>query len=483
MHPMPRSLAFAAALLLAPGLAPPAAAQIGQDEYAARRDSVARRMGPGALLAFGAVESVDYHFELRQLPAFDYLTGFHEPDAVMVLTRDDGDVGYTLFTARPTVRTQLYNGFRESPESLADRTGATVRPLDELRAYVDSLAEAGLDFHELRDFETSDYAAEDSLTRGGAFVERLRARHPGLEVTDVHDEVNRLRARKSPAEVALLREAVAITDEAHRVAFRTIEPGVPEYEVEAAIEATFRREGGDGPAYSSIVGSGPNSTILHYVANERRMEAGDVVVMDVGAQVEGYAADVTRTAPVSGRFTPDQRAIYDLVLAAEKAAAAEVRPGGSAEASLAASMRVRLEGMAELGLIESPDATYDPPWPVDCDARPDQCLQGMLFMIHGISHGIGLEVHDPARFYFGGTYRPGDVLTIEPGIYVQADVLEMLPDTPKNRRFLAAVRGAVERYDDIGVRIEDDYLVTADGAERLSDAPREAEAVERAMAR
>lgn len=480
---MLRSLTLAAALSLLTVFAAPAGAQIDQDEHAERRDSVARRMGPGVLLAFGAVESVDYQFEFRQLPAFAYLTGFHEPDAAMVLVHEDDVVRYTLFTARPTVRTQLYNGFRESPEAVAERTGATVRPLDELRAHVDSLAEAGLPFHELRDFATSDYAAQDSLTRGGAFVEALQSRHPRLEVTDVHDDVNRLRARKSPAEVALIREAVAITDEAHRVALRTLEPGAHEYEVEAAIEATFRREGSDGPAFSSIVGSGPNSTTLHYVVNERRMEAGDLVVMDVGAQMDGYAADVTRTAPVSGRFTPDQRAIYDIVLTSQEAAAAEVRPGGAAEASLAASIRVRLEGMAELGLIESPEATYDPPWPVDCDALPDQCLQGMLFMIHGISHGIGLEVHDPAHFDFDGTYRPGDVFTIEPGIYVQADVLDLLPDTPKNRRFIAAVREVVERYDDIGIRIEDDYLVTADGVERLSGAPREAEAVERAMAR
>ena len=466
------------ALLLA---APPLAAQIGQDEYAARRDSVAERLGEGVLIAFGAPSGDDYYFRLRQLPAFDYLTGYGEPDAAWVLVHDDAGVRHTLFTARPTVRTQLYNGFTESPESLADRTGATVRPRGELRAYVDSLAATGLPFFELRDIRSYDTAEADSITLGGEFVAGLQARHPDLKVADVHRHVAELRARKSPAEVALLREAIAITDEAHRTALRTIEPGMREYQVQAAIEATFRSHGA-GLAFPGIVGSGPNSTTLHYVANDRRMEAGDVMVMDIGAHVEGYAADITRTVPVSGEFTADQRAIYDLVLAAQKAAEAAAQPGGPAGASLRASLEVRLQGLAELGLIESPDATYDPPWPVDCDARPDQCLQGMLFMIHGISHGIGLEVHDPAQFYFTGSYQPGDVFTIEPGIYIQASVLDLLEDTPKNRAFLAAVRETVARYDDIGVRIEDDYLVTADGVERLSAAPREVEAIEAAMA-
>jgi Xaa-Pro aminopeptidase len=218
------------------------------------------------------------------------------------------------------------------------------------------------------------------------------------------------------------------------------------------------------------------------VANDRQMEAGDLVLMDIGAQVAGYAADITRTVPVSGTFTSDQRAIYDLVLAAEKAAEAQVRPGASPDQSLAAATQVRLQGMAALGLIQSPDATYDPPWPVDYEARPDQCLQGMLFMIHGISHGIGLEVHDPSQFSIHGEYAPGDVFTIEPGIYVNAHVLDMLPDTPKNRAFVEAVGETVRRYHEIGVRIEDDYLVTSDGVERLSTAPRELEEIEAVMA-
>jgi Xaa-Pro aminopeptidase len=473
----------AAALLLLPVLTPPATAQVEAAEYAARRDSLAARMGDGVLIAFGATSPVTPYGEPRQLPAFEYLTGFDEPDAALVLVHEAGQVRPTLFTARPSVRTQLYDGFREDPDDVARRTGAKVQPIDDLRAHVDSLAGTGLPVFELRDFGSMDAATRDTLTRGGAFVEALQARHPDLEVTDLHRAVAELRARKSPAELTLLRQAIAITDDAHRAALAVIEPGAWEYQVEAEIHRTFLDRGSDGPAFSSIVGSGPNSTTLHYVENDRRLEDGDLILMDIGAQVDGYAADITRTVPVSGTFSPDQRAVYEIVLAAQKAAESRVRPGAPAGASLRASMEVRLDGLAELGLIESPDATYDPPWPVDCDARPDQCLQGMLFMIHGISHGIGLEVHDPAQFYLTGRYAPGDVFTIEPGIYIQDAVLDRLPDTPKNRAFIAAVRDAVERYDDIGVRIEDDYRVTAEGVERLSAAPREVDEIEAAMNR
>ena len=472
-------LALVATLI--PGLVQHAQAQIPQTEYEARRNSLAVAMGEGVLVALGAVYAVDYDFELSQLPAFDYLTGIREPDAGMVLVHEAGDVTYTLFRAQPTVREQLYDGFREAPEALARRTGATVRPLADLVGYVDSLAARGLPFYELRDIRSGDAMARDTVTRGSEFIEGLRTRHPGLQVVDLHSTVAKLRARKSQAEVALLRRAVAITDTAHLAALAAIAPGMWEYEIEAAIEHTFQVRGAR-PAYSSIVGSGLNSTVLHYVANDRRMGAGDLVLMDIGAEVDGYDADITRTVPVSGTFSADQRAVYDIVLASLKEAEAAVRPGAPAERSLMASMNVRLEGLARLGLIESPDATYDPPWPVDCEVRPDQCLQGMLFMIHGISHGIGLEVHDPVSFYFDGRFSPGDVLTIEPGIYVNANVFDLLPDTPKNRAFIAAVAGAVERYHAIGIRIEDNYLVTESGVERLSTAPREADLVEAAMA-
>ena len=472
--------ALLAALLVA---APAARAQVSDAEFAARRDSLSAQMGDGALVAFGGRSPVGHDGRFFQLPAFRYLTGFLEPDAALVLVRTDARTEAVLFTDPPPVRRQLYDGFRESPASLSARTGLRVRSASALAAFADSLVARGVPLWDLRDVASADYASRDSLTRGGAFVRALQARHVGVAVRDAHPLVSALRVRKSEAEMALLRRAIDITGEAHRAALAAVRPGAHEYEAEAAIESTFRRLGAQRPSFSSIVGSGPNATTLHYVANSRRMEAGDVVVMDVGAEVDGYAADVTRTVPVSGRWTPDQRAIYDLVLAAQVAAEREVRVGAPALAGLIAATDVRLRGLAALGLIESESALMDPPWPADCDAAPQRCRQGQLWMIHGISHGIGLEVHDPAGFYdAAGVFVEGDVFTIEPGIYVSQRALDLLPDTPRNRRFAAAVRSAVARFDRIGVRIEDDYVVTRGGLVRLSaGAPRDPDEIERLM--
>jgi Xaa-Pro aminopeptidase len=216
--------------------------------------------------------------------------------------------------------------------------------------------------------------------------------------------------------------------------------------------------------------------------NRGALRPGDLVVMDMAAEYEGYAADVTRTIPVSGTYTPAQRAIYQLVRDAQSAAERNSGPGKSARAAADSSLAVRARGLAALGLIDSAAATIDPPWPVNCAATPASCLQATLFTIHGISHGLGLAVHDPAQFSGADrTYRPGDVFTIEPGIYISTRLLDMLPDTPKNRAFVARARPIVQRYENTGVRIEDDYLVTPTGLERLSHAPREIQEIEALM--
>jgi Xaa-Pro aminopeptidase len=227
------------------------------------------------------------------------------------------------------------------------------------------------------------------------------------------------------------------------------------------------------------VGSGPNSTQYHYEKNERRMAAGDVVVMDVGASYRGYAADVTRTIPVNGKFTREQRAIYQLVRDAQAAAERVAKPGASWQAWRDTARAVQARGLAKLGLIESPDATFDPPWASQCRTNPVACTQAFLYMAHGLGHGIGLEVHDPPRPYMGiGKFEVGHVFTIEPGVYISTRLLDMLPDTPKNRAMIAKVRKAVERYQNVGVRIEDDYVITPGGVEWLSKAPREVSEIE-----
>jgi Xaa-Pro aminopeptidase len=211
------------------------------------------------------------------------------------------------------------------------------------------------------------------------------------------------------------------------------------------------------------------------------MAAGDLVVMDVGASCGGYAADVTRTIPVSGRFTREQRAVYQLVRDAQAASERVAKPGASWQVWRDVARAVEARGLARLGLIESADATFDPPWAERCQSDPVYCTQAFLYMAHGLGHGIGLEVHDPPHPWVGtGTFHVGDVFTIEPGIYISTRLLDMLPDTPKNRAMIAKVRPTVERYQNIGVRIEDDYLITPGGVEWLSRAPREIREIEAA---
>jgi Xaa-Pro aminopeptidase len=209
---------------------------------------------------------------------------------------------------------------------------------------------------------------------------------------------------------------------------------------------------------------------------------GDLVVMDAAAEYLGYAADVTRTIPVSGKFTKAQREIYQLVRDAQAAAERNSKPGMKLSAAQDSSVAVRVKGLAALGLVQSADAMIDPPWPVDCVKQPGQCTQANYWMIHGISHGLGLAVHDPVQASFGdGTFKIGDAFTIEPGIYLSTRALDVLPGTPKNRAFIAAVRAKVLQYQNTGVRIEDDYIITEKGLERISTVPREIDEIEALM--
>jgi Xaa-Pro aminopeptidase len=472
---------LAAALVLVVRNAP---AQIASSEYAARRDSLATRIDGGIVVAFGGRTPVNDFGPFFQLPAFHYLTGYDYADAALVMVVRGGRGRATLFVTRSTPRRSLYYGIEPDSGDLARELGLPSRSGDELTGVLDSLAATGLPVYTLRDFEDADFAAADSLTRGGQIVRALAQRHPGLEVRDAAPIVDRLRARKSPAELALLRRAAEISVAGHRAAMQTVAPGLHEYDLQAAAEHAFRRQGSERPAYGSIVGSGPNGTQLHYMKNRRLMQAGELVVIDAGAEYGGYAADITRTLPVSGTFTADQRALYQVVRDAQAAAERNSGPGKSVEAAQDSSVDVRAAGLARLGLIEAPDALFDPPWPADCARRPRSCRQVMLFAIHGISHGLGLAVHDPMQGYYDErVFRPGDVFTIEPGIYVNTRLLDILPDTPRNRAFAARVRAAVLRYQNTGVRIEDDYIVTPTGLEWTTPAPRDIAEVEAAIAR
>lgn len=459
----------------------PARAQIPATEYAARRDSLAARLRDGVVIAFGGRTPVTDFGPFYQLPAFNYLTNFHEPDAALVMVVQNGRGTSTLFLTPIAPRRAFYYGRRPDSASVTHDFGMHARSFEALDAYLDSLAGARLPFYVLDDFGAADFAVQDSLTRGKQFVRALKAKHSALQVSNAHPIVDELRARKSPAEMALIRRAAEISDEGHRAAMMAPQPS-HEYELQAALEGTFLRLGGARPGYGSIVGGGPNSTLLHYMRDRAAVKPGDIVVMDAATEYEGYASDVTRSIPVSGKYTAEQREIYQLVLEAQKAAERNSKPGMSSAAAQDSSWDVRAKGLAKLGLVESVDADLDLPWPANCTANKRACKQAMFWMIHGISHGIGLEVHDPAQFYAKDQlFKEGDAFTIEPGIYVSEAMLNALPDTPRNRAFIAKVRPVVKRYENTGVRIEDDYLITDKGLERISRAPREIDEIEALM--
>jgi Xaa-Pro aminopeptidase len=478
----PSRISQAAALALTLCAAVPAAAQIPAAEYAARRDSLASRIGDGVVVAFGARTPVTDFGPFYQHPAFHYLTNFDEPDAALVMVIRGGRPASTIFLTPVDPRMAFYYGRRPDSATVVRTLQMDARSFSALDQVVDSLAASGLPFYTLADFADADFAQQDSLTRGRGFMRAVAANHQGLVVRDAHPIVNQLRARKSPAEMALLRRAAEISSEGHREALRIAEP-TKEYELQAALEYAFLRLGGARPSYGSIVGGGAHGTQLHYMRDRGDVKPGDVVVMDAATEYEGYAADITRTIPVSGKYTAEQKKIYKLVRDAQAAAERNSKPGMSAAAAQDSSFDIRNRGLAALGLIESADATFDPPWQVDCDKRPRSCKQGMFWMIHGITHGLGLAVHDPAQFYYNSdrTFQQGDAFTIEPGIYLGTSMLESLPDTPRNRAFIAKVRPVVKRYENTGVRIEDDYLITEKGLERISNAPREIEEIEALM--
>jgi Xaa-Pro aminopeptidase len=452
----------------------PAPTPIAREEYARRRQALAAGMGEGVLVVLGADEPENDYLPFAQNPALRYLTGVTEPGAALVLVKSGGRVEERLFVRRRDPAREVWEGARLGTERAQALTGIPTATREGLMPALDSLLSRHRTLYTVSPV-AADAHETGTLRADEQLVARLVARHPGTRVAPLDEQIQRLRAAKSPAELDRLRRAVYITLLAQRAAMRSIEPGMNEFEIQALIEYTFRRYGAERPGFASIVGSGPNSTTLHYSANDRFMQAGETVVMDVGASYRGYTADVTRTVPVSGAFTPEQRAIYEIVLAAQKAAEAEARPGATLQGLTATASRVVAEGLARLGLIESPDAAYD------CRGE-GECAQYRLFFMHGLGHGIGLDVHDPDLSYYG-TFGVGSAFTIEPGVYVRADVLDHLPDTPRNRALIARIRPAVERYRNIGVRIEDDYFITPSGVERVSaGAPREVAEIEALMA-
>lgn len=453
-------------------------------EYAARRDSVAARTGDAIILAFGRREPVNHWPPFYQNPHFRYLTGFLESNAALIMVKRGTSLTSTLFVEKPDARSALYLGDRKTPAQVAQELGMQARFTSELQQVADSLVKTGLPFYVVPDAQSNEFIGRDSLSYQSSFIVGFRQRNPKAKLVNATPIMDQLRARKSDAELAIITKAAEVSARAHEQVMRVIRPGMKESEIQAVMEAEYRKLGADGPGYSSIVGTGGNSTILHWPASFRETKSGEVVLMDVAAYFDGYSADITRTVPVDGAYTPEARDIYQIVLDAQKAAERQIKPGTGRSTPSDSAYVVLKQGLVKLGLIESPTATFDPPFGL-CPgnwANPDgSCPQWYLYIYHGFIHGIGLDVHDPSQFGSvpGNLFGNQDAFTIEPGIYVREHVFRDLPDTPRNRALIAKAKDVVARYKNVGVRIEDDYILKDGKLIRISAlAPREIAEIE-----
>jgi len=429
------------------------------NEFKERRDRVLAAIHPGVLVipsAPLAIRNNDVEHEYRQDSDFYYLTGFDEPDCVLVL-HSSAEQPFTLFVRPRDPEREVWDGARAGVEGAVTDFGADVAfPLAELAQKLpDAIQNTERIFYRLgknRSFDDTLLTALDRV-RGRA---RLGVTCP-TSIVDAATVVHEARLKKSELEIRAMQRAVDITRDAHVEAMAQAAPGMFEYEVEAILRGIFRRFGSERPAYSPIVGSGPNATVLHYHRNDRRMEAGDLLLIDAGCEFDYYAADVTRTFPVSGTFTPAQRAIYQLVLDAQLASIERVRTGRTFDEIHAASVDVITHGLVALGIIEGPVET----------AISE--LRYKPYFMHKTSHYLGMDVHDVGAYFVSGKPRPleaGMVITVEPGIYIARNAL------------------VPEQYRGIGVRIEDDVLVTEGSAVVLSEAiPKRVDEIERLCSR
>lgn len=474
----------------------PAVAQVvpygGADAYVsdlrARRAAAMAALGDDtALILWSApkrVYSTDTDYEYRQESNLLHLTGIDDEGAILVLV--PGAVGpkeFLFVPARDPFQ-ELWNGPIASPDEVTARSGIQhVFPQQGneafegfFRAFMTASASATASLSEtagaiaapgsgpytlglLHDPARPPADLESQAQQ--AWARRAVEARPGLELKGVSDVLERLRRVKTPYEQRVMRRAVEIAAEAHVEGMKATRPGRWEYEVEAAIEHWFLKSGAMSWGYPSIVGSGPNATVLHYLKSSRQMTDGDLLLVDAGANFQGLTGDITRTWPVSGRFTADQRILYDIVLEAQEAGIAAARPGGSVADINSAVRRVIGQGLLRVGLVNDPAAATGRSAQID------------LWFPHGPVHGIGMDVHESL-----GALVPGVTFVVEPGIYVRPDTLERLSRTQPE--LAKALQPAVTRFRNIGIRIEDSLLMTDTGPEILSGkAPKQAGDVER----
>jgi Xaa-Pro aminopeptidase len=385
--------------------------------------------------------SNDTHYRFRQDSDFFYLTGFEEPDALAVV-KPEADQKYTLFVRPRDPEREIWDGRRAGVDGAKSDFGAEdAFPTAEFES---KLAEF-LDGTEVLYYRVGvDQDLDNTIIKEIARMRALNRKpiHPPQTIIDPATIVHEMRVLKSADEIEIMQKAADIAAEAHCEAMKAAKPGMQEYQIEALIEQIFRSHGASGPAYTSIVGAGPNATVLHYINNDGQLRDGELLLVDAGAEYKGYASDITRTFPINGRYTKAQRDIYDLVLKAQMVCVEMVRPGVTHDQLKQRSIEILTEGMVELGLLEG---------------KTEELIKEKKyekFYMHGLGHMLGIDVHDVGRYYYGTESRalePGVVTTVEPGIYIAPDT----QDIP-------------EKYLGIGVRIEDDVLCTHNGPRVLT---------------
>ena len=425
---------------------------IDSQEYQQRRQNLMSRIGKGIAVFRSAPTAVmhnDVEYVYRQDSDFYYLTGFNESEAVAVFAPNHQEHQFILFVQPKDLSQEIWTGYRVGVEAAKDLYGADiVYPINELDEKLPEYLVTGdrIYYHLGRDL----YFNEKIIAHWQKLVASYPKRGSGpVALEDSNFALHPLRMVKSPAEIEMIRKATEISVKAHQRAQEFVQPGRYEYEVQAEIEHTFRLLGGYGEAYPSIVASGANACILHYIENNRQMEAGDLILIDAGCCYGYYNGDITRTFPVEGSFSPEQQAIYDLVLSAQTRAIEAVKQGNTYNQYHETAVKVLVEGLKELKLLQGDteeiikEEKYKP------------------FYMHRTGHWLGLDVHDAGSYKQDAEnwqpFQPGNIVTVEPGIYISPYIepAEGQPEIP-------------HYWKGIGVRIEDDVLVTSSGNEVLT---------------
>lgn len=444
--------------------------------FSGRRNDLLFKTGNGTVILRS-----DYGFdggrhEYRAADNFYYLTGISQPGSALILSKNSQHP-YTLLIRKKSIYEEIYTG--KSPDInqiMSIYKPDTVLDIKEFDNLIEGIIRSGSPVY----IDFSDTDAKENI-----FDAVTRMKTAGSYVYDLTDIINEMRVHKDDLEISMIQKAVDITGEAFTNACLICRPGMYEFEVEAMIEYTFRKYGSSMPAFESIIGSGPNAVVLHYWQNTRKMEEGDLLLMDTGAEYGYYASDITRTIPVNGKFSKEQKEIYELVLKAQKAAISKMIPGEYLVEGQNRCNEIIADGLYELGLITDPGSAW----------------QKKFYFLYPINHYVGLNVHDEGDYgatyaefrknmaidtLYGRLLEKGMVLTVEPGLYFRIDGLSQLSELFGNeaspgeiQKFIDRVSPVYEKYKNIGVRIEDDVLITEDGNIVMSEKiPKETEEIE-----